>query len=216
MNPAQAIATAAIPDIHYVLGVALRPYSIGHWLLLTRAGVSFVTNGGEHKHGDLLAAVLLCSRSYSDGVAILQSGEIERESIKLTRKLRGWKFFQRKTVSEIVGFDFQSSCSFFQNYIDQHGGGIFRVNGWSSPITSSKSGSDCEMGAPEPMLLLDSLVSSGFSLSDALDMPIPFARWLWAVGAERKRFISIIDEDVALADKLAADEFARKVFAGGV
>jgi hypothetical protein len=234
MEIAAAISRAALPDAHVVCGTVLRPYCIGHWLLMQRCGVSFVTDSPAHGLGDLLTGVLICADTYENFAGSLRRGGIERAMQQWQHRLSGGSFgaIRRRlkrilamtnasnksavpTVEEIVGFNFHEQCDAFQNYIDQHGGGWVRVNDWSIPSTKvpvSDKG-DRTIHSPPFMVLLDALVSEvGLSESEVLNMPLPMARWRWAIHGERKdRLVLQTDETAAIdaENRKLADEFAR-------
>ena len=68
---------AAVPDGWQVLGVKLRPLSLGHLILLKRYGSAFVV-GGIPTEADLVLSVLICSRTYEDGVELVESGRFKQ------------------------------------------------------------------------------------------------------------------------------------------
>lgn len=235
-----------MPDPHTVCGVQLRPYCIGHWLHLQRCEVSFAV-GGEHTEGDLLLATLICSKTYEDFAGSLQPVDLMRELSAWHRRLSGgfsgvWKrrfkftayaicnrfkclkrFRAKFMVSpdDVMGFNVQQECKAFENYISEHGGSAFITNSWARPTTAAKQNQNSEpMRAPELMVLRDALtVEQGFSETEALNMPLPKARWERAIFCERKGWVRIVtDEDLKemQSEKQRADAFAQAVMRGEV
>ena len=204
--------------------------------------MSFVT-GSYHQIADLISAILVCSETYEGFSGGLQRGEIER-AIKLwQRRLAGGFFGKLKrtlkraaylvcqrverlhrfrrtflvTPNDVMGFDFVEECRKMERYIDEHGGGQYRINDWSVPDTASRHPEQMPTFTPATELLLSGLVSEvGLSESEALNMPLPKARWTWAIHAERKGWCVIVDTDVRSAAQESANEFARKVAAGEI
>jgi hypothetical protein len=79
MTLADQYARAVWPDPVKILGRTLRPYCIGHALLLHRVGNSFVSEGTTRAEGqdisgigDLLEALWVCSRPWQEAVAGLR------------------------------------------------------------------------------------------------------------------------------------------------
>lgn len=65
-NADRDYAEACTPDVWKILGLKLLPYCEGHKQLLKRIGSPFAV-GGLVDAGDLVSALLICSRSYEDG-----------------------------------------------------------------------------------------------------------------------------------------------------
>ena len=76
---------AVIPLPVRVIGTRLKPFSLGHVLILERLGCSFVC-GGIPTVGDLLLGIVVCSRDYSDALQAVDSWRAT-----LHAKLLGWR-----------------------------------------------------------------------------------------------------------------------------
>ena len=225
MTLSAAISRAAMPDRHAVLGVVLLPFCIGHWLILHREGVSFVT-GEDHTLDDLAAAVLICSDTFDGFAGSLARGGIGRAIQQWRHRLAGgflgeWKRriarSRGRYISprEQIGFNFSAECARFQTYLDEHGAGPSIVNDWSVPVTIDLGKGGRIPKTPWPMVLLDALQSDvGLRTSEAMNMPLPLARWMLAIHAERKGAVEIVDRQQAAEDQRMADEIAARVFAG--
>jgi hypothetical protein len=115
---------------------------------------------------------------------------------------------------EVVGFNFREQCEAFHRYLDDHGGGLFRVNDWSVPATKGKQ-SARDVRCPDLLVLFDALTSElGLTETEAMNAPLPWARWRWAMHAERKDWLQLLaPEDVQRMkdDKKRADEFAASI-----
>lgn len=222
-----------MPDAHVVCGVELKPFCIGHWLNLNRCGVSFVNTAAEfHMLEDLLTAVLVCSETYEGFARSLRSGGVGRSIYRWQRRLSGgyfgalgrkWRTWRGKLIEprEIIGFDFSEQCVAFQSYLNEHGYGT-PVNDWAIPLSlpTNPDKQARSLSSPPLMVLVDALISElNLALSDALNLPLPFVRWMWAVHAERKGWCSVVGEmDMAEAkeNQKLADDFARKLQAGEI
>lgn len=216
-----------MPDTHVVCGVALKPFCIGHWLHLNRFEVSFVNaEAKEHTLGDLVLSVMVCAESHESFTQGLTSGRIDRVAARWGRRLSGgWtgrlrRWLRQKltkripTPDEIIGFNFFDECDKFARYLSDHGATPLVVNDWSRPTSVALVKSGGKLYAPELMVLLNLLTSElGIPEKEALNMPLPKARWTWAIHAESKGWSRIADPDELDADQQQANEFAAKVFA---
>ncbi len=223
MNVQAAIARAALPETYVVCGTRLKPFSIGHWLTLQRFDVSFVGES-DHTLGDLLIGILVCSDTYEGFIESLRAGEIDRAMKQWQYNLSGrlwgvlcrwWKRLRNKIVEphECLGIDLAAACEQFQSYVNEHGGGLIKVNEWSVPVTKSVQGEAMQINAPALAVLLDALISEcGMNRSEVLNMSLPAARWHWAVHAERKGWVNLMDVDEMKEDRRMADEFAAAIF----
>ena len=61
-----ALSMAALPNPARVLGLAMRPYSLGHELFLIREFNPLVEEGAKAKLEDLKAAALICCQSHEE------------------------------------------------------------------------------------------------------------------------------------------------------
>lgn len=192
-------------------------------MLLHRFGISFVT-GANHGLGDLLLATLVCANSHADFNALM-GGNLEAAVRHWRWRLSGGliglirrKFAKAVTPEDVLGFSFHRSCAAFEEYITAHGGTGIRANDWCAPITrQTKEGDGGNIGSPEWALLCDVLTRDfGYTAQQAWDMPIVEARWRWAVSAERKGSLSIVDAESDRSDTTEANKFAEDVAAGRV
>lgn len=226
MTIAQAIAIASKPDTHIVLGVRLKPFCIGHWFSLIANDVSFIS-GKDHTLPDLIFSALVCSQTHHNFLSVVEAGGFGKSVSKWGHRLSGgfigvWKrrakraIGRRIEINEITGFDFNGECAKFQNYLDTMGATQNVVNEWCRPITHSLSKEKPHrMAAPEMVLILNLLTSElGFSEMDALNMPLPLARWKIAVHAERKGAVRISTQAEEKDVQDFANETLRKYKSG--
>lgn len=92
---------AALPDPVTLLGKQLLPFSIGHYMWLTRLENGFLC-ATEQNFGDLVSGVLVCSRSYRENEIAFSTGD--------HGDLKQWG-------EETPEFDFEKKAKAFRDYI---------------------------------------------------------------------------------------------------
>ncbi|MDA7624668.1 hypothetical protein N8697_00700 [bacterium] len=166
---------AAIPDSWQVLGVKLRPLSLGHLILLHRYESAFVS-GGLPTPADLVMSVLICSRTYEDSLDLVESGQFKREAKKLDKALR-------------VCGDVKSRCEWFVEYLEE---------GLAGPKLWTKDGSGQNLGAPPEQVVKVALMSKlGLSETEVLNRPFSLSLWDIATLAEMNGTLKIYSEQDA-------------------
>lgn len=227
MTPAEAYSFALLPDPDRCCGLALRPLSIGHLVLMRRLNLSFFYESREDHLQDLLAGVLICSGAFSEFVPALYRPEGLSVVCGLQRRLSGGfrgkvsrtlrRLFGRLVeVEEIVGIDFQAERASFREYLAKYG--AWKTDStpdWAIPsLASTQKAEPSEpSGVPEYIELLDALTTElGLSLGEALDTSLPLARWRWATYLARKGAVRVVDLDSLRSLRSEADEFVRKVY----
>lgn len=109
---------AQLPDTSIVLGLPLRPLSLGHLILLSRMQSPFVV-GGERNWANLSASVLICAQTYEEGVASLDDPDMDRFMRKWHDKITGndrWSV--RLCLKSPNVLNLFLECSAFQEYLD--------------------------------------------------------------------------------------------------
>ena len=154
---------SAVPDNWQVLGVKLRPLSLGHLILLHRYSSAFV-EGGMPTTVDLVMSVLICSRTYEDALDLIESGQFKRETKKLEKALK-------------VCGDEKARFDWFISYMEE---------GLDGPKLWTKSGSQGKScGAPPEQVVKITLMSKlGLSETDVLNRPFSLCLWDMATLSE--------------------------------
>ena len=83
---------AAIPEPRTILGLRLRPLSLGHIILLYRLESVFVC-GGIPTFSDLALSVLICASTYKEGLSYLENPDLSSELRRWADKLTGLNTF---------------------------------------------------------------------------------------------------------------------------
>lgn len=106
--------TAAIPEPVAILGVRLRPFSLGHVLLLNRFGNAFGT-GKRPELADLIQAIVICSQDYESALADLDDPDLPNHVARWQRKLapRNWLGIRQPGL----GFSPRDALAAFADYV---------------------------------------------------------------------------------------------------
>lgn len=119
---------AFVPPKWSVLGVELRPFSLGHRVLLLHLGNPFVGEATEVKPADIVSAVQICARTWEDG--LLLCSDTRESDIAVRCHLR-----------KLRNVDWQKAADTLAEYIEEGssapgysqpsgGGGVGRWTPW--------------------------------------------------------------------------------------
>ncbi len=101
-----AYVQAAIPEPFRILGLKLKPFSFGHYLILKRFDCAFVSEvQASATRDDLIFCVLVCSMSHDEFLKFIERKDIIKQIRKWGRRI-GW-------------FDLKEKALLLQQYIDQ-------------------------------------------------------------------------------------------------
>ena len=73
-----------VPDTYEVLGVKLRPFSLGHYILLEKNNCALLL-GGPATVLDFAIAVVVCSSTFEEFIESQRNGEVERYTKRLAK-----------------------------------------------------------------------------------------------------------------------------------
>lgn len=197
---------AAVPSEPVtVLKLRLRPYCLGHEILLTRLGSPFTSGQSPESEAQslksdadlraaLLLAALVCSQTWEDACRSLHSP-------LLGTFLRIWRLrlpFRLKTLDARLRTDLIR----FVNYI--------RAGSWMPEINPPKPGRGRSLKSPWPFRLAVILMRElNLTESEALNLPMARAATYYAALGDLEGTVDLFGaEDQALLDKVA--ELERK------
>lgn len=176
-----AYLKAAVPEPFIVLGQKLRPFCLGHEILLQRAKSSLsafseVTPSAKH----LPFALYICARPYSPNLSPrgFRISWKMRLALALSGKGGDWKAIVR-----------------FVDYVRAH---------LAVPDFYRTDSSSGIFGTPTIQAVKVSLMSNlGMSEAEALNMPYSLAYWNHLAWAEAQGLIQIIDDEELKRQQLA-------------
>jgi hypothetical protein len=115
---------AAIPEPFRILGLALKPISLGRYRLLKRFDCAFVSEGERTaKAEDLIVGVLICSMRCDEFLAWLDSRSFQKDIAAWSHQVSPWPLLGRmpwlgKWWRERNSFDLLEKIILFKRYIE--------------------------------------------------------------------------------------------------
>lgn len=160
--------SVAIPEPTTILGVRLRPLSVGHLLILHRLKSSFVTTGEEFTPHDLALSVLVCSMTYKEALRFIN------KSHRLLFKFWHWKL-ARPSILQKLGLrpptpiDIPQKSAEFVRYLSAHS---------TTPYYQFDANSAKPVHCPQVQIVRVSVMQA-FGLSDDEIMDRSWALCIW-------------------------------------
>lgn len=184
-----------MPEPFTVLGRKLKPFSIGHEILLQRFDCNYSLMAQKAPgYADLILAVFICSRTFEEALEALQS-----RSLRI--QMRAWGWYCGR-------FDYPEARSFFQRYLVAH-------TQWPKRFWFLQQSKGGEPGAPFVQSLKVRLQKDlGYTESGALNAPYAVALWNYLTHLENSGAIRLFnDRDAAMVDASNDPELVAKVAA---
>lgn len=127
IDPHADYFTDLVPEPYRILGLTLRPLSLGRYRLMRRFGVAFVDDdAAKADAGDLLLGVLICSMRCDEFLKFANSPGFAKEIRRWSRKIfpHPWicalPFGLGKWWRTKHAFDLREKMQLFQNYIESN------------------------------------------------------------------------------------------------
>ncbi len=202
---ANSIFRATQPEPYRILGLRLKPFSLGHFLILSRHGCSFVAPGAATAtRQDLVFACLICSMDYDEfnewqgqsPMTIWKQFKTFLSFVVLGHPLLGLKLAKEcsATNADIIEwgnkvgvFDLPSKVALFQKYLAEHSAS---PKYWIEKPNAEEGGSHWSQN-----VLLTLTGELGFSQSQALNMPLREALLHFFKHAETLGVVKLMSED---------------------
>lgn len=201
---------AAVPDAWEVLGIRLRPFSLGHIILLHRIGSPFL--GGQSTRAafdDLALAVLLCSESYNNGAAILNDPSLPNLLNKWANRLTGmdrWTVRNGWRKARIP--DFSSHALDFSKYIREHS---------KLPSYDFNPGDFREMHCPEPQIVKVTLMRDmHFQEAQLMDRCWGLCLWDFVTLRALSGTVKMVGREAKDDARALADDLLARIKAGEI
>lgn len=175
---------ACIPEPMIILGLEMKPFSLGHLLILSRYKNGFVTEDTPITFNDLIFGVYVCAHTYEKAIASFTEPETGR-------KIERWG-------KKIGKFSFEEKANLFAEYLRC---------GMRQPddVTVSEG----EKTSLPLYAVIKYVVQNafGYSASEILNLPYRQLLWEYYVTQEAKGVCKVSDPDVIKNAKEMADKF---------
>jgi len=112
--------SVAVPEQRQILGLPLRPLSLGHLVLLHRVQSAFICEGIPD-YQELAIAALICSLSYEDGVAAIKDSDTPQLLKRLGERITGirdWRVRLGFRNPRVI--DLPANVAAFSSYLKDH------------------------------------------------------------------------------------------------
>ena len=213
MNLYAEYLAAAFPEPRRLLGVDLRPFALGHLLILRWLGNAFVT-ALVPRIDDLVTGVWACSLSYREAVQALRRGRIDlvvhgrwrskRREVALEDAFRIWR-------DELGQFDVAEKVDAFSEYIR---------SGCNVPMVAARqthSAADSGSGPPDVQSIKVALMSKlHLSEDDVMDRPWSMCLWDVYTLAAQEGLLTFMDRDEVDRAQSTADRLQAAIDEGRV
>lgn len=180
---------AALPEPFTILGVRLRPFSLGHAILFTRFDVQFLQDDARPLESDFILGLILCACRYEQAVEVFEDPDFDKT-------VRKWR---RKTK----GVDLDKAISLFYDYLNVHIGFL--------PFFCRPDGISATIEAPFEQVVRVTLMSKMHRTeTDVMNMPYGLAVWDYVTLKAIEGNITILDRPAEALRRSAADAFDKK------
>lgn len=198
-----ALAIAAVPTPAVVLGLLMRPFSVGHVVCLIREGILSDCEARTLTSRGLATAALICSQSWE---------EYRESQGDWTLSLKLWLWRKRVAIAERIHSRIPGAAPYFLEQSDL----LYRYIEAGSigfPFSDSpRADSDTKVrmfGSPFLIRLHNWLtVELGMSYSEAWDHPYGLAKMRWSAHWEQEGALSIKNEADESFDRYIAEQEA--------
>jgi len=156
-----AYLSAVCPEPVQLLGTRLRPFCLGHWLLLTRHGNGFLT--GHPTAEDLVAGILTCSLTFEEGAALWNAPDRDQQVEAWTKQLTAACLREHTTLNLV------EKSAVFAGYLS---------TGQKMPAYIYEESDAPPVGSPWPQVLKLLLMSElGMSETEVYNRPLTLCWW---------------------------------------
>jgi hypothetical protein len=185
---------ARLPEPTTLLGLRLRPFSIGHLLLLHRIKSYFVQEDDKLTYEDLALSVLICSLPFAEGVAVFEDPDLPRFMRQWADRLTGRGILSKLGLRRLRTISLQANGTAFFEY----------MAAGSRKLTYASKGDGNEIPLPLVQIVRVTLLQAFGGLTDETLMDRP-------LGLCMEDFVTIhtLKGNVTMYDSKVLDEAAE-------
>lgn len=201
MNQADYLS-AVNPPKYRILGIELRPYSIGHKHILAQADSPFESHEAADE-ADLMLAVAICSLSYRDGLAFIADHATPKRVKRWFDRLQPKTWFGNPQVK------IMDRLGLFLEYLTVHS---------KSPAWTLSKGGGKSIDESETPFIADVRVSLMRHLhipeAELMDRCWSLCLWDYTILKEQQDYLRIRDPEKLALAKAQADEYEKALREG--
>jgi hypothetical protein len=198
--------SAVIQEPTTVMGLRLRPFSLGHVILLGRVKSSFVTEGETLSLHDLALSVLICAQTYADGLKLFSDRNLSKFFTRWHSKLRGESWVTRIGWRKPVEIDYAQKARELSDYIQK---------GSKVPDYSYQPADFKEMNCPSVQIVKVTLMRDmGFTEAELMDRPWALCLWDFVTLRALAGHVRMIDGEEIKEAQAAADRLDKLIKEG--
>lgn len=207
MNEHADYYLARVPEPTTLLGLKLRPFSLGHRLLLHRIKSYFVGEDEDLGYEDLALSVLICSQTYEKAISYLDDPDLQKFMGKWADQLTGRGVLTRLGLKRLSVIPLADKAAEFASYMQR---GVRK-------LSYSSKGEGRNIPLPDIQVIRVTLLRNFGGLTDEVLMDRP-----WGLCVEDYITIHTLDDNVTMYDaselskaRDQAKEFYEKMVAQG-
>lgn len=186
-----------------LLGLRLRPLSLGHMVLLGRVRSAFVTEGETVTLHDLALSVLICSLTYEDGCQLFNTPNLSEFFRKWHDRITGNGWLQKIGVRKPNRIDWPSKVAAFAKYIE---------DGSRSPYYSYKPQESRGVNCPTVQIVKVSMMRDlNINERELMDRPWAVCLWDYVTVRALEGHVTFEDRDSIREAQQVADSMAAKI-----
>lgn len=201
---------ATIPEPRILLGLHLKPFCLGHLMLLHRVGSVFVGGNREKREihetptmDDLVSAVFVCGMTWEENVRVLRSGWMVRWQWGPFTRREPVGRFMRRWQRTIGRFDFEQKVIEFTEYMRE---------GCETPLFGNNNGEGKPSLVPLPQMVKVKLLrETNLTYSEVMNRPWGECIHDYLTMADMDGAIELQTEESLTDFQKAADEFWRQM-----
>lgn len=199
---------AQLPDTQIILGLPLRPLSLGHLILLTRMQSPFIV-GGEPDWSTLAASVLICAQTYEEALSDMDDPKMDRFMRKWYERITGngsWLIRLRFKAPNVLNL--VDACEAFRAYLESS------IKG---PNFSYDPSSFRPLNCPSEQVVKVALMRDlHFTESEVLNRSWLLCLWDYTTLRMLSGQVEIVDDEAIQSAKDVAEELMRLVKEGRI
>jgi len=189
-----------IPEPWTILGLELKPFSLGHYILLGRIKSPLIL-GGPVGLPDILVAVLFCSKTFKESVSLLDDRSLIHLVHKWAQELTGsnsWAVILG--IKKAATIDWTSKIDLFASYMS---------DGCKMPNIHYQESDAKDVNIPTPQLVKITLqMKLGFRECEIMDRPWSLCLWDFTTIKAIEGVVDVVDQGkVSEAQELANELF---------